>query len=124
MYSSVLITGVNVLFMDSFSTLDVDSDAKTTPLQSRTVQLGMTGLAFGIAVLTLFIYAGILRLGVLDPERAAHFCEFADEILNGVFALSYGIVCYTGLQRKLEGYSYSASNKKYLYASERMPLLV
>ena len=51
----------------------------------------MVGLI--ISIMTLVIFTGVFAIP-MGPERAAHFCEFTNDIFNGLFALYYAVLSY------------------------------
>lgn len=53
-----------------------------------------------LSLLQLLLYSGILSTN-MSPERASHFCEFLNELLNGMFALQYALRSYATTQRQL-----------------------
>jgi hypothetical protein len=74
----ILITCVNFFFISS-------TDTKYLYVQ-RSIAFGVLALS----VMQICIYSGLVETGI-EPERAAHFCEFSNEIFNGLFALGYSI---------------------------------
>jgi len=69
-----------------------------------------TYIKFGFAISTLclsvfqiLVYAAAFSTGI-EAERAAHFCEFSNEIANGCFALWYGFNMYKNYSDELSCY--------------------
>lgn len=109
----ILITSVNLLFIqdrqrqqseilvqDARSDQGKDKDDATTPpsRSSRTIfqsslsslEQGSSYIALVLSLLQLALYSELVptRMG---GERSAHFCEFTNELINGIFALDYAI---------------------------------
>ena len=54
-----------------------------------------------LSILQLFIFSGLIPVRI-EPERAAHFCEYVNEILNASFALFYAVIMYIKLDKKMK----------------------
>lgn len=54
-----------------------------------------------LSVLQLLLYSAILPTN-MSPERAAHMCEFVNEIMNGCFALQYALTSYQYCKLQLD----------------------
>ena len=65
----------------------------------RYAELTVAALVVGLSALQLLIFAGRIKTG-MDAERAAHFCEFVNEIFNGLFALFYAVLTYMDLRKR------------------------
>lgn len=53
------------------------------------------------SVAQLLIYAEVIPVSI-EPERASHFVEFITEAVNGVFAVWYGMILLTRVERELD----------------------
>lgn len=63
----------------------------------RYLELSVAGCVIGLSVLQLIIFSGRIHTGP-GAERSAHFCEFVNEIFNGLFALFYATLTYMDLR--------------------------
>jgi hypothetical protein len=66
----------------------------SNPIVVRHYELGTASVIVALSFVTVFLYSGALPMGSVEPERAGHFAEFVNEILNGLFAFLYAAVSY------------------------------
>jgi hypothetical protein len=95
----ILISGVNIIFLQSY--MNRNGDPESMVYKLRYLEMTVALLVLGLSMLTLVLYTGVIPLKI-ESERAAHFCEFTNEIFNGIFALAYAISCFTDVRNKLE----------------------
>eukprot|EP00013_Stygamoeba_regulata_P000558 CAMPEP_0177633940 /NCGR_PEP_ID=MMETSP0447-20121125/3107_1 /TAXON_ID=0 /ORGANISM="Stygamoeba regulata, Strain BSH-02190019" /LENGTH=282 /DNA_ID=CAMNT_0019135637 /DNA_START=164 /DNA_END=1010 /DNA_ORIENTATION=- len=93
----VLITAVNLFFV-----VDQTRDANPNGLiyRLRYVEFTVALLVLALSVLQILIFSGAIPT-TIEAERAAHFCEFTNEIFNGLFALMYAILAYTNVRKTI-----------------------
>ena len=87
----ILITGVNIVFVQNSKTW---GDRRIFGFRLYHVEICVAIVGSIISIMTLIIYTGVFSSLVMASERAAHFCEFANDIFNGLFALYYAIISY------------------------------
>jgi len=95
--TQILITSVNLIFLSSYL-----KNAKAGDVVSRLRQLEFF-VVFMMVLFSMFqliLYGGLVPVA-MGPERAAHFCEFTNEIVNGIFALMYAILIYNDVRQQL-----------------------
>ena len=88
----ILITGVNFVFVLKSSASIGNKEVLGFRLYD--VLMGIAVVAMIISIMTLVIYKGAFKSLVMPKGRAAHFCEFAIDIFNGLFALYYTAFSY------------------------------
>lgn len=93
----IMISFVDVIFVSSYSS----SGAGGTKIDITGVMGVWSYLVVGLSLLQLFLYSELIPTK-MGGERSGHFCEFTNEILNGVFALVYAIVTYNDWQQVLD----------------------
>jgi hypothetical protein len=54
-----------------------------------------------LSVLTILIYSEAFHVKI-GADRAAHYCEFINEIINSIFALIFAFKLLEGIQLKIE----------------------
>jgi len=110
----IFVTGVNIIFVTDYirkAYKNPEGLFKRYPLLNklRWIELIVSGPVLLLSVLQLFIYSGLIPV-TIEAERAGHFCEFVNEIVNGFFALIYTVTLYWGLESKLENHYRSLYN--------------
>jgi len=65
------------------------------------LELVFAVLVILLSIFQLFFYSGLIQTGI-EPERVGHFCEFVNEIANGMFALWYATSVYFDIQKELK----------------------
>lgn len=99
--AQVLISTVNILFAVNFMRQREGSFQKILCLNRiRWIELIISIPIVWLSCLQLLIYSTFLPVSI-EPERAAHFCEFTNEIINAVFALTYSISIYYDIGIKM-----------------------
>lgn len=89
----IVITLVNFIFIWN----NIRSKTNRTILyRYRYLEATVAVLLVCLAIFQLLLYSGLLKTKT-DGERAAHFCEFVNEIFNGLFALFFAVV-FSGTQ--------------------------
>ena len=94
----VLISGVNVFFLNTYVRAASNS---SMVYRLRHVEFVVLILVWGLSLFQLSLYAGFPKVS-MGAERAAHFCEFINEIFNGLFALVYAVLSYTDVRQQLQ----------------------
>lgn len=93
----ILISSVSLLFVWNYISAN---EKQNIFFRFRYVELVAAVLIILLSILQLIIYSGRMHLKI-GAERAAHFCEFVNEIFNGLFALFYAIVTYQQFRKRL-----------------------
>ena len=86
----LLITGVNLVFVINYTR---SANPQAMVYRLRNIEIGVAIFGLILSILTLIIFTGAIPMN-MEKERAAHFCEFANDIFNGTFALCYAVLCY------------------------------
>jgi hypothetical protein len=84
----ILISCVNILFLQT-------TTSTGTLIIRRRFELAVAIVVLGLSIATLIVYA-------TGAERSAHFCEFINEIFNGLFTLFFAAFCYEDVHGQLE----------------------
>jgi len=96
----ISITCVNLIFINQ--SLRISLDSKHT--ESIAIQMNRwleSGSSFVALFLSFFLYSNLIPVK-MGNERSAHFCEFINEMVNGIFALKYAITCYNEWKKQLD----------------------
>jgi len=96
----ILISWVNIIFLRSYMIRAANTGPKSM-YRCGGLEMAVASAVLGLAMFTLVVYTGVIPTD-MGPERAAHFCEFINEIFNGVFALAYATFCYNETKKELD----------------------
>ena len=102
----ILISGVNVIFVMSYFR---HPDPKDVGFKLRHVEIILAILVLKLSIVTLVIYSGVFTSISMGPERAAHFCEFTNEICNGLFTLAYAGRYFTSVRNQIQDHCLSGT---------------
>jgi hypothetical protein len=102
----ILISSVNVIFVMSFFR---NPDPENVGYKLRYVEITLAVVVLKLSMITLLIYAGLFSAIRMEPERAAHFCEFTNEICNGLFTLAYAVRYFTIARNQIQDHCLSRS---------------
>eukprot|EP01091_Cochliopodium_minus_P014457 TRINITY_DN4904_c0_g1_i1.p1 TRINITY_DN4904_c0_g1~~TRINITY_DN4904_c0_g1_i1.p1 ORF type:complete len:316 (+),score=57.57 TRINITY_DN4904_c0_g1_i1:388-1335(+) len=97
--SQIIISSVNLLFI-----IKNFKKNKTIPRWEtiyNKIYLVVAIAVILLSILNLMIYAEAFDVG-MEAERAAHFCEFSNEIVNGLFALIFSIRLLRSVNNKMD----------------------
>lgn len=86
----ILITLVNVVFIQNSTPM---GNRKVGRCRLYQIEIGVATVGLIISIMTLVIFTGVFSIP-MGRERAAHFCEFTNDIFNGLFALYYAVLSY------------------------------
>jgi len=95
----ILISWVNIIFLRSYM-IRAANTGPNSMYRCGSVEMAVALAVLGLAMFTLIVYTGVIPTD-MGPERAAHFCEFINEIFNGLFALAYATFCYKDANKQL-----------------------
>jgi hypothetical protein len=96
------ITCVNLIFVNqTMNTTGLESKESITTRISRWTESGSSHAVLLLSVFQLLLYSSFIPVN-MGNERSAHFCEFTNELVNGIFALKYAIVCYNEWKNQLD----------------------
>ena len=103
----ILITFVDFLFIVQYNVKQKKGDEPHPPTFTifKKIQSGFGVLAMLLSIFQMFIYGGVIPV-TIEPERAAHFCEFITEAVNGTFALWYTFLMYSQQLSDLREHDY------------------
>jgi len=93
----ILITLVDFVFIIGNS-FGKDAEKNNSFYKFRWAQIIIASLVFALSWVQIFIYNGSLPV-TIEPERAAHFCEFSTEFFNAMFAFMYAMSNYLNKEK-------------------------
>jgi hypothetical protein len=94
----ILISSVNMVFLRHYLRM---ADKESPVYRFRNVARAVSWTVTALSVFTLILYTGAIEVR-MGPERSAHFCEFINEIFNGMFAFCYAVYFYCDVRRQLD----------------------
>ena len=90
----ILISSVNYFFIFNMMYGRIKAKSKNKFLYVlQGIEIIVATLTIILSIFQLIFYSGAITTN-MSKERVAHFCEFVNEILNGLFALIYSLSVY------------------------------
>lgn len=97
--AQVLISAVGIIFLNNYFRGTASATASLV-YEWRNFEYAVLVVLLMFSLFQFSIYTGHPKVSMAS-ERAAHFCEFVNEILNAMFALLYALLSYTEIRDKL-----------------------